>query len=88
MSELKPGDLAVVVRDCCGHWVGALVTVGPIGDGGENWLFCEKCRVFLGGPASKNQPGGRMRHSPLRWLKKIEPLAETELAQEKLRENA
>ena len=83
---IGPGDLVVVVRDCCGHWLGQTFTVERVhivfwpntGD-------CPHCGFVKHGTfyavdsADKSACNdGKMAFAPRDWVKKIPPLAELE----------
>lgn len=81
MSEpIKPGDLCVVVHDCCGGHLGRIFVVDYIYSR-NSFLRCDYCGwqsgtgvivwvVGFGAPE-------KMLY-PLAWLKKIPPLTEDE----------
>ena len=83
-DSIKPSDLCIVVRDCCGHWLGAMVTVGGIGRMPS--LRCGHCPYVVPcvEPITLNAMGGRMILAPVAWLRRIPPLAELEGAERRV----
>ena len=80
MSQpIQPGDLCIVVRDCCGEWLGRLISVREIKLIPR--LYCDVCYYSIVdslGVFNAIDGDGKMRRVPLSWLKRIEPLAELE----------
>ena len=84
MSDpIKPGDLVMVVRDCCGHWVGQVFTVGPID---SRWSYCPHCSaqifyqaIAFNGDAVPGIPG--IACAPTAWLRRLLPPGELGLTQ-------
>jgi len=77
-QTINPGDLVYVARDCCGHWLGRIFTVGHAA-GRE--AHCDYCRLLVQEPLVVNaeflqRPG--MYCAPLSWLRRIPPLSELE----------
>lgn len=80
-DQITPGDLCIVVRDCCGHWLGAIRTVRSIRriDG---ILWCDKChRSWDGITIAELGEFGELHRTPVSWLKRIKPLSESEGAE-------
>lgn len=79
MSAIKVGDLVYVARDCCGAYVGTTFRVASV----ETYeaVYCRYCgkAFFKVTCAETGLPGGKpMGRSPLSWLKRIDPLPESE----------
>jgi hypothetical protein len=77
MSDIKVGDLVMVVRDhACVPRVGHIYTVAGFG----NNFHCRKCKeIFRGSVAllsAKNYQGPGPVGLPISWLKRIDPPAE------------
>lgn len=80
MSEpIKAGDLAIVVRDCCGASLGAVLKIAAVHRMAmPQWLKCAHCgRQFSNidyaeGTTTRN---GYPKFPPTFWLKKIDPPA-------------
>jgi hypothetical protein len=88
VSEIKVGDLVMVVRDCCGHDIGKIATLEsahPADEWASQWE-CGRCGARLQHslaigrlPSLSSTPREKRRGWwPLRWLKRIPPLDELE----------
>jgi len=77
MSDIKVGDLAIVVGSCCsGNDLGL---IGEIGDIEVCEWQCVICGRESGSEAMGNFVGWDSDYgTPLRWLRKIPPLSELE----------
>jgi hypothetical protein len=78
VSAIKSGDIVMVIRDCCGHWVGKVFTAGEdlFGEG-----YCEHCNYSKIERSVKNPEWseiGQIFALPAKWLKRIPPLDELE----------
>jgi hypothetical protein len=74
MSEIKKGDLVMVVRwPCCGIFVGRVFTVIAMHYHAN--LTCDNCgsRTENETVAESNLADGNCVHAHVSWLKKIEP---------------
>jgi hypothetical protein len=82
VRDIKVGDLVMVVRDCCGKWVGRTFPVGPIKF--EDPRNCDYCRSDLSGMAFVgngwfSKVDGKTHYAmPRQWVKRIPPLSELE----------
>ena len=77
MSYIRPGDLVVVVRDCCGFWLGKVATVRAIRRSPEH--ECDECKALLGcGIYIAETDHHDMRSPPVSWLKKLDADAQPE----------
>jgi len=80
MSDIKPGDLVVVVRHpCCGKWLGRVrEVVGmqtvPVGEYGVCDCATRYSGPFVEAVFERNNPN----MLPTEWLKRIPPLDEIE----------
>ena len=71
------GDLVVVARDCCGHWLGRVFVAGEFMKTPR--LECGECNWHSSATAVKVEHYiGRMWCMNLSWLKRIPPLSELE----------
>ena len=78
MSEpIKAGDLVYVARDCCGAHLGATWTVAKVWR--ATWC-CAKCGAIGDTVIATrtDQRRGAVCHAPLSWLRRIDPLPNTE----------
>lgn len=77
MNDIKPGDLCIVARDCCGHWLGRMIQVKTIY---SSKIHCCECHYIRdSAPVAINEVSlGAMSAAPVSWLKKISPLVEDE----------
>lgn len=87
-TTIKAGDMAIVVRDCCGHWLGRPLRVESVSavPGVYDWLRCDQCDRRWTNIAYVVVEDGFARkfwHVPLWWLKKIDPPALTETEDER-----
>jgi hypothetical protein len=78
VSAIKSGDIVMVVRDCCGRWVGKVFTAGEdlFGEG-----YCEHCKYSTNDRSVRNPEWasiGQIFAMPVKWLKRIKPLDELE----------
>lgn len=89
MSDIKVGDLVMVVRTCCSvsaeRVMGALFTVSHIGN---ELAKCSGCGAtdFGGLFAFSSEKYGKRRiadMAPISWIKRIPPLSELEGQNEK-----
>ena len=87
-KTIKAGDLAMVVRDCCGRHLGTPLKVGSIHfQPHPKNVRCDDCgREYSNVEYVKVENPGRVSNAPLFWLKKIDPPAipETEDEREEL----
>jgi hypothetical protein len=91
-KPISVGDLVMVVRDCCGQYLGLTFRVEKVWTPSQG-VICTECRVDFGSISvaetgmPKGIPAGRL---PLSWLKRIPPLSELEgeKTQEDIREPA
>lgn len=75
MSEIKVGDLVMVVHTCCGLNGGTVFRVGEIENGRCQCSGCKKLTPF---PVATNKDwsrSGQLLRWPLDWLKRIDPPA-------------
>lgn len=74
-KSIKSGDLAIVVRDCCGRSLGTPVKVAkifPVMHPSE--ALCGYCRrTYSNIDVVEVADPGRLYYCPLFWLKKIDP---------------
>jgi hypothetical protein len=75
---IQVGDLVQVVRDCCGHWLGSVFTVGSFTNAVK--VECNFCPPGYPTQTVVAIRSGRARMycCPLPWLKRIPPLSELE----------
>ena len=75
MSDIKVGDLVVVVRwPCCGHYLGSVMRVEFFSQMSED-ASCTQCGAKHG---AKRCAGDAKNDFPVEWLKRIPPLEELE----------
>lgn len=78
MSEpIKVGDLVMVVRDCCGKYLGEIFTAQDLPSRADH-AFCDFCKLDHSAPFFANYGGSHRGARPLPWLKRIPPLSELE----------
>ena len=88
-QTIKAGDMAMVVRDCCGHWLGRVVDVESLVPmRPEMWLECVVCKkqwsnITFAFNANAKTNGVDLYRAPLHWLKKIDPSQETDIVDER-----
>lgn len=74
-QTIKAGDLAMVVRDCCGAYLGQplkVASVFNIPHPGE--ALCTKCqRSYSNISVVEVEDPGELLYAPLFWLMKIDP---------------
>ena len=80
-KPISVGDLAIVVRDCCGHWLGRVFRVSSIQQISlPAWIRCSLCARELSNIeyVRTDQPNVRdaVIHAPLGWLRRIPPIEE------------
>lgn len=76
MSEpIKRGDLVMVIRDCCGRYLGDTFTVAESRVGFGN-VYCDFCRTYHPYGTLFFRRNGTRRGYPVDWLKRIPPLFE------------
>lgn len=79
-QTIKPGDLAMVVRDCCGRYLGVPIKVRSIFNVSEpKSAMCGHCqRTYSNITMVEVESPTSLWYGPLFWMKKIEPPAEYE----------
>ncbi len=81
MSEpLKVGDLAIIVRDCCGVYLGTPIRVASMERVSlPKWISCTICKHGYSNISFAVNDATANGHTPINvpehWLKKIEPPA-------------
>lgn len=82
MSQIKAGDLVVVMRSCCQATaiaVGRLFRVRLIRDCRPLGIRCEHCgETWRSQMAEAEKSTEVLDHAPIPWLKRIPPLEELE----------
>ena len=77
MTAIVPGDLVVVVRDCCGAYLGCVFTVGEIIH--PPAVDCNHCNALIHQTQcainADYREGSRVYCQPTSWLLKIDPPA-------------
>jgi hypothetical protein len=78
VSEIKPGDLVRVARDCCGAHLGLIFEVESIWQPPGWWRITRCCGYIGDEPLAerKDAVDGQLCHAPLSWFRKIPPLGE------------
>jgi hypothetical protein len=81
-TTINDGDTVVVVRDCCGMYLGRVFKVSfqkfiqhP------SWIDCDICKKSYSNIPYVGVGGGRegdFVHCPMHWLKKLPPISETD----------
>lgn len=76
-QTIKVGDLAMVVRDCCGRYLGTPLRVAMVSSvTAPIEVVCGHCQSAYSNILVVTINGShRIRHAPLFWLKKIDPPA-------------
>lgn len=84
-KSIKRGDLAMVVRDCCGRYLGTPLTVANVLRINEPSIaLCDTCkREYSNIDLVKVDSPTRLVFAPLFWLKKIDPPAIPETTDER-----
>lgn len=74
-KTIKAGDLAMVVRDCCGRYLGRPVRVTKVFFVSDPAVCtCTRCRrEYSNIDVAAVEASGTMIHAALFWLKKIDP---------------
>ena len=76
-APIKRGDLVVVVRDCCGNYLGHTFTTAETRVGRGN-VYCEMCGFYHADGTLFFRRAGTRRGYPAAWLKRIPPLQKSE----------
>ena len=79
-KPISVGDLVVVVRDCCGKYIGRTFIVEQMATGEAECVFCRARfhNVTVAGDASVASLRDNGNLGILTWLRRIPPLEELE----------
>ena len=85
MSEIKVGDLVVVVRTCCAETAKqSLGVIAKVVSIHKTTMRCMYCRAFM---TMDRKAGfdvtGKFNGAPLSWLRRIPPFSELESTEHK-----
>ena len=88
-KQIEPGDLVVVIKDCCGFDLGSFRTASRIGrlSDAPCILKCHRCDQIVGNEIfvwddSIQNGTWAAKVFPIEWLQKIRPPGKTVVTQE------